>query len=262
MNRATRKRAVRLRDNALKEHDRLGGDDLQSVSNRLDLKQYVAALEQLMAGGEAAECAARLARDVMVQTEYISRDWAPRFIAQADANKIACRRGCAWCCYEPLQVSVLDAVAVAQFLRSRGRADETLPRLRQHCDENLSPLGNRRQALKSSFEPCPFLAEDQLCSVYEARPVICRAFHSTDVVACERNVREQSANRGVPLYSPLFGFVGLAQEGARRAVREMGLDDRPMVLAIAVALLLEDFDGVVTAWLAGENVFDPAAVVD
>lgn len=261
MNRAARKRATRLRDDALSQHDRLEGEDLQSVSNRLDLAQYAATLEHLMGGAEATELASRLAREVLVQTEYISRDWAPRFISGGAASKIDCREGCAWCCHKPMQVSVLDAIAVANFLKSRGMAEEYLPILREHCREKLEPLGNQRRLLKTSYEPCPFLSKERTCSVYESRPVVCRAFHSLDSSACESKVQQQNADREVPLYSALFGFVGLAQEGARRAVRELGLDERPVLLAIAVKMLLEDFESVVSRWLAGENVFEPAAVL-
>ena len=44
------------------------------------------------------------------------------------------------------------------------------------------------------------------------------------------------------MFTGLFGFRGLRLSGARKALKDMGLDDRPVVLARAVALLLENFE--------------------
>ncbi len=261
MNRASRKRAKRLAETAQKELTKVEGSDLKAVSNRLDLAHYKETLEQLLQGGEASAVVPRTATQMHRQTEENTHETAPRYISRQALDGIDCRQGCAWCCHEPLQVSILDAIAVAHYLRNQGRADEVRTTLEQHIEDKLGHYSLHYQELKRSFDPCPFLNDDNLCSVYEARPVICRAFHSTDVTVCEKNVREKSASRSVPMYSPYFGFIGLAQEGARRAVRDLGLDDRPVVLAIAVKLLLSDFEGLVSGWLDGERVFDEAAVI-
>jgi hypothetical protein len=63
------------------------------------------------------------------------------------------------------------------------------------------------------------------------------------------------------MYANLFGFMGMRLSGARQALMDMGIDDRPVVLATAVYILLQDFDGVVERWLDGEAVFDRAAVI-
>ena len=130
---------------------------------------------------------------------------------------------------------------MAQQIRQSETVAEVLVTLKRY-NESIAPLGNSRESLKQSFDPCPFLNPRNQCSVYEARPVICRAFHSTDVATCESIIKNSSSQRDVPMFTGLFGFRGLRLSGARKALKDMGLDDRPVVLARAVALLLENFE--------------------
>ena len=62
------------------------------------------------------------------------------------------------------------------------------------------------------------------------------------------------------MYTGLFGFRGIRLSGARQALSELGMDDRPVVLAKAVKLLLDDFDSVTESWLQGGDSFETAAV--
>lgn len=78
---------------------------------------------------------------------------------------------CANCCTSiPPMVNAADAKRLARFLRlSEGEFHERyLTR-----DEDGDTVINA--------SPCPFLAEDKHCLVYEARPRACRAYPHTDV---------------------------------------------------------------------------------
>jgi Fe-S-cluster containining protein len=255
--RAIRKRAGKLRDKAAKSLGKLRGEDLQAVSNRQSQEQYIATLDHFVEAKDQSlpELAARLAVELVQETERLEQELVPQFIRQDQLAEIKCGAGCAWCCHEPLQVSILDAVSVAHHIR-QGEEEFALEAYLEH----LEPTENRRELLKESFEPCPFLGEDQRCRVYHARPVICRAFHSRDAEHCESLVREEAEQREVPMYTGLFGFRGLRLSGARKALRDLGFDDRPVVLAHAVKLLLDDFEGTTEAWLQGDDVFEPAVV--
>lgn len=65
---------------------------------------------------------------------------------------IACRAGCADCCAAGLEVLPVEAYAIEQHLAERGAS---LP----------APREGR----------CAFLDERDLCTVYEARPLLCRS---------------------------------------------------------------------------------------
>ncbi|MFZ9886398.1 MAG: YkgJ family cysteine cluster protein [Myxococcota bacterium] len=65
---------------------------------------------------------------------------------------IACRKGCASCCVDGLTVLSVEAAAIAMHLEETGFANAPAP----------SPGG------------CAFLDAAGACTIYEARPVLCR----------------------------------------------------------------------------------------
>lgn len=100
-------------------------------------------------------------------TDLYDRSITPR----AD---LACMRGCAHCCVQTVVVTAAEAFAVAAEVRGQAEmaaAVQAAPRRR---------LGEPR----SAWRPCPFLAADQSCAVYAARPLACHAFVSLDLAAC------------------------------------------------------------------------------
>lgn len=100
-------------------------------------------------------------------TELYDRSIAPR-------DDLACARGCAFCCVQTVVVTAAEAFAVAAEIRERAA---TVAALRSHPARRLGEP-------KSNWRPCPFLAEDKICSIYEARPLACHGFVSRDLAAC------------------------------------------------------------------------------
>lgn len=72
-----------------------------------------------------------------------------------------CQRGCSHCCYVAVHITGLEA----QHIESR-----TGHRVRQFKSGKSDP---------STWEPCSFLKDNE-CSIYEHRPMACRAFLTFD----------------------------------------------------------------------------------
>lgn len=79
-------------------------------------------------------------------------DAAAAAIFARRAADIACTRGCSSCCVEGLSVLSVEAEAIARFLEEEGLSRAPSP-----------PPGG-----------CAFLDEEGACTIYEARPVVCR----------------------------------------------------------------------------------------
>jgi Fe-S-cluster containining protein len=123
-------------------------------------------------------------------------------------EKLQCRKGCSGCCSQIFRITLLDAYIIEQHVKTlpperqaqlRSKAEEYLkqvPHLQQSdAEENLSvdSGGTKRK----SGIPCPALGEEGECTIYEARPIVCRRFgiplydykNPGNVYACELNFK-------------------------------------------------------------------------
>lgn len=171
----------------------------------------------------------------------------------ADAPKLACKSGCAWCCYQSIEATIPEAILVAIELGAPHDPRRAAVLANAQAFRGLGE-GERRRTGK----PCALLV-DKSCSVYENRPLMCRAMMAGDADQCR--AAHQAAVAGKPdLPVELFLFAQYFilgdQAGMRGILRDMGLQDDLVELTQAVAAILGD-PGIVDRWLAGERVFGP-----
>jgi hypothetical protein len=245
MNRAMKKRLKRLLAAGPLAVQR--ATPLQEAVDRLYSAHYWRTLEILQAGslencGQVATELALALREACGRAQQEAARLYPE-VPQA----IHCRSNCAWCCYEPLQVHILDAIGVASGLSAP-------------LDYVLDT--RKSSELKRNFNPCPFLGNDQNCTVYETRPLVCRAYHSVDVVRCRQVVESRDSDRQVPMHLRSYSFPGLVQEATLEVFEALGIDRRPVVFGLAVAALRRDFAGMTREWLSGGNAFDEVTVIE
>lgn len=105
--------------------------------------------------------------------------------ANPDPVRHACKRGCGWCCHQPVFLTAPEAVVVIAHLRAT-RTNEQLAGLRAELAARLAErrtqIEDRR--LLTAGTPCIFLDEDNACTIHDARPLICRGFLSSSAEAC------------------------------------------------------------------------------
>jgi Fe-S-cluster containining protein len=159
---------------------------------------------------------------------------------QADlSQKTDCKPGCACCCSVRVEASEPEIFRIAREVKKRP-ADQIatiLERLRNHV---ATPDG-------ASRTDCSFL-EDNLCSIYEVRPAVCRRAHSLSAEKCRSFAPEIPQNLGM-----LLGANAL-MHGTSKAYREVGLPSSPHELNSAVLLVLTD-ETAEARWHEGESVF-------
>jgi Fe-S-cluster containining protein len=109
----------------------------------------------------------------------LARDTLEGNMASQRVDEGACHKGCAWCCNFHVTVRFADAAHLAR----RARAEPALEaRVRATAAKvgHLDPVGRLRAAI-----PCAFLDQATgACSVYEDRPLACRAYRSRDAGWC------------------------------------------------------------------------------
>jgi Fe-S-cluster containining protein len=114
-------------------------------------------------------------------------------IAQDNGNEISCKQGCGACCRQYVPISPAEArlmfALVEELPESRrsiikNRFEEAVQRFKESevvesaMDYNRLPEVERMKMVKDYFQfgiACPFL-ENESCSIYADRPLICREY--------------------------------------------------------------------------------------
>jgi len=95
---------------------------------------------------------------------------------------VACKKGCAHCCYRLVTATAPEALRIAELLRTQGaeRVRQVLSQLEAY-EQAIAPLFQGQSVIASP--PCAFL-EEEFCTIYEARPFTCRGLNSVDADVC------------------------------------------------------------------------------
>jgi len=160
---------------------------------------------------------------------------------------IACKKGCSHCCYTWVSATAPEVLHIAKLLKERGGAVienvRAIHKLTKEFDFDSRP---------DHPQPCPLL-ENDVCSIYESRPMTCRLAASADAEICARTYHKVT-NEDVPtpmvyLFSRNSFAVAMAA-----GLRKAGLPDHAYEFTAALARALETEDAE-RRWLAGENIF-------
>jgi Fe-S-cluster containining protein len=167
------------------------------------------------AAGIAARLHTQVDRGVADRAEQLARE----------GEVLACRRGCAGCCEEPVMVYRPEAARVAlwlddpvnaearEFFRAsyrawRNRVGDTLVRLSTTFVTNPGGYREAHVAAWSRGVPCAFLRDNE-CTIYPVRPIACRTGHALDTAEFCSGAATGSATRAT--FAPLDKFVARAR---------------------------------------------------
>lgn len=168
---------------------------------------------------------------------------------------IACKKGCSHCCHTWVSVSAPEALFTAKIVKQRG--DAAIEKVRSaYAHTKEYDFESREQ----HPYPCPLLEED-LCSIYDARPKVCRLAASADAAICARTFHNITTEN-VPI--PMMYLVGRAAYAmvVAAALQHAGLPHHAYEFNAALSRALET-DQAEQRWLAGDDIFadvrrDPA----
>jgi Fe-S-cluster containining protein len=177
---------------------------------------------------------------VLGALEASQRRHDERLASAVDAQSLACREGCAWCCHFSVDVRAYEVFRILDFVEATftpaaktrlAAAVDTNGRVFQALDEEARATLNL---------PCPFLAEST-CSIYPARPQSCRNYHATDASGCKASYDHPYDMDIDPDFAPGVYQVGAAHvEGVSAALQAAGYDTNAYELNSALAAALAD----------------------
>lgn len=143
--------------------------------------------------------------------------------AQQQKQPIDCRKGCEWCCHQPVFAMDYELDFLDNYLNEKFSKEERKEvKIRaEKIRQQLNSLKN--DTLLHSKFPCPLL-KDGICIAYEARPVACRIYLSTDVKTCLRFYKAPDDNNNYPALLELPIRVGrMMNEGFKAALKINGV---------------------------------------
>ncbi len=157
---------------------------------------------------------------------------------------LACRAGCAFCCYigaDRPDLLPVEALRIVAYL-------ELHVEIQQMVQERLSgPTADIQRADKAA---CLFLQQDH-CLIYPVRPMRCRAQTSPDATLCEQNYLGRRET--MPLLKEPAMLYHSISTGLRMGLRDAGLQDAPLRLSPTIRLAI-DAPQVWECWLSGEKL--------
>lgn len=160
-------------------------------------------------------------------------------VVAAENVKIACARGCAYCCHLRVEVRPHEVFVLAQHIQATFD-DASRAKVLAKLDENVRRIAvlSAEQHIRAGI-PCALL-EDGVCSVYEGRPATCRKYYSLSVDTCRNAYNDTAAPLTGPLEHDNLRLAGNATAlGFAKGIDEAGLNAEMVELQFALKLALE-----------------------
>jgi Fe-S-cluster containining protein len=144
-------------------------------------------------------------------------------LAQKQEQPIACRKGCEWCCHQPVFALDYELEYLAHFIKNNfSELEKTEIKTRAGIkNRKFSQLKN--EDLLNAKHPCPLL-KNGACLAYAARPVACRIYLSSKLESCLKFFREPEDKNSYPALLDLPMRAGrMMNEGFKSALKMNGL---------------------------------------
>ncbi len=164
---------------------------------------------------------------------------------------IACKKGCNYCCHGFVGALPPEVFRIAEAVRTgqSGGLDAMTVRARADPLAGLGPDARIGRKL-----PCPLLASDGSCGVYDVRPLVCRQATSLSLPACVREFEGVDRDARIESSSVHLAHSSNAHVVLLGAMAAAGLPTTGFELSSALTIALADVMAE-QRWLAGDDVF-------
>jgi hypothetical protein len=171
-------------------------------------------------------------------------------VARPPTISIACRKGCAYCCYSFVGVTAPEVFRLANAVRKSRNDALTLDGVREkgRALRGLGPAERLGRKL-----PCSLLVND-MCGVYPERPMVCRQATSLSLDACVDEFENAGKYAEIPVSSLHLAYASNVHVAFLGALEAVGYPSDAYELSAALDIALHASDAE-KRWLMGEPVF-------
>lgn len=123
--------------------------------------------------------------------------------AYEQKTPIACKKGCSWCCYQPVYITTNEALLIYEYMQ-QAFDDSQKAILLSNAKQRLKKTKGLEEKDKQNItHACPFLFEGA-CVIYPVRPTACRVYLSSDEKSCKAKYDNPKDKSSFP---KLFDFI-------------------------------------------------------
>ncbi len=166
-----------------------------------------------------------------------------------------CRKGCSYCCNQPVVASPPEIFLLADALRHTYKDEpaelaDIIATLKAHS-EKTAPYKDTF-AYRAAKIPCPLLNDGNACSVHGFHPLVCRSHTSLDVQACKRQY--EVTDFTTPEITNFRELAMAIYSGMSQCLKANGLKSKEYNFIPALIIALED-PTCEQRWKDGRNPF-------
>lgn len=183
-------------------------------------------------------------------------------------KEVFCREKCCDCCYAIFDIPIIEAVYLNQKFKEKfsgteksrlidqaANIDRALFKMKRDAHKAVKEGGDELEVLATMSQErirCPLLGEDNLCSLYESRPITCRIYGIPTATAgkshiCGRTNFEQGGKYPTLNMDKLYGQLQLISAEMTAAVNATNVKACELLIPVSMALITdfnEEFFGV------------------
>jgi Fe-S-cluster containining protein len=139
--------------------------------------------------------------------------------------KVACAAGCGVCCHVAAHVQAHEVFYAAEHIQLHFAPEQLAEVIAKTAARRERLAGLDDDARARLMLPCALL-RDGSCTIYEGRPEICRAHHSTNAQICAAHVADPDVDPSPDYIPVLRARMFAVMLGMDEAIEAAGYDDR------------------------------------
>jgi len=153
---------------------------------------------------------------------------------------VACQKGCHWCCHQAVYANSYELHFLSEKIKSSVSA-EKISKYIEAADEKFAATSKMSEEEISRYKtPCPLL-ENGACSIYEARPMACRIYLSTNLGTCLEFYKHPENNHNYPALIDFPLRAGrMMNEGFMAALKGYGIETVEFRLEEGLKIVLKN----------------------
>ena len=143
-------------------------------------------------------------------------------LADRQKNSIHCKKGCQWCCHQPVFALNYELDYLNHFIKTNFKMAKQKDIQAKARGKIKKLQGLKNDKLLNSKHPCPLL-ENGVCIAYKARPMACRIYLSTNVKTCLKFYNDPDDKNNYPALLDFPMQAGrMMNEGFKSALKATG----------------------------------------